>query len=157
MLYSEQYPVMWTIMFHLLKHVRKQLERWGPVRDTWMFSYESFFGFLKQYVRNKSTPVQTILVARSVSKSVKTATELLRRARLERDEEDTSIPTPTFVRDPMAPKQVLIKGGGLFPEHGLHARLRPKLLKWLRMAYAEEYEELVRRRHAAFVRITRAG
>lgn len=30
-------PSHWTIMMHVMKHMAAQLERWGPVREMWMF------------------------------------------------------------------------------------------------------------------------
>jgi hypothetical protein len=64
-------PWNWTIMFHLVvDHLADQMAEWGPVRDTWMFAYESFFGLLKKFARNRSAPVATIMRARQASRAV---------------------------------------------------------------------------------------
>jgi hypothetical protein len=69
-----------TMMFHLLvDHFADQCEEWGTVRDTWMFMYESFFGLLKKYARNRGAPVATIMRARQAAKAVNLVTALFKR------------------------------------------------------------------------------
>jgi hypothetical protein len=53
-------PKDWTIMFHLVPHMEEQLRRWGPVKDTWMFGFESFFGDMMSLIKSRSHPVASI-------------------------------------------------------------------------------------------------
>ena len=50
-------------MFHLLEHMSEQLQRWGPVRNVWMFGPESYFGYLMGLIKTKKHPVASILRA----------------------------------------------------------------------------------------------
>jgi hypothetical protein len=156
-LYTEQSPIMWTIMFHLLRHMKEQLAEWGPVRETWMFAYESFFGFLKSFVRNRSTPVQTILQARSLAKAVKTTTRLMERARTRiHGGPIPLVPVPHFVRDIHAPKAVELMAKQIRNRPRVR-KLMARLKTWMKQAYAPELAELERMYTAAKARVRYAG
>jgi hypothetical protein len=53
-------PKHWTQMFHFPNHMAKQTTEMGPVSDTWMFCFESFFGALKALVHSRSQPISNI-------------------------------------------------------------------------------------------------
>lgn len=63
-------PRNWTIMFHLLEHMPAQIRQWGPPRDTWMFSMESFFGKLVRMIKNQHHPIANVMRTYSISKAV---------------------------------------------------------------------------------------
>ena len=50
-----------VIMVHLLGHLAAQSRQWGPLRATWMFPAESFFGYLKAAVKNRRLPEASII------------------------------------------------------------------------------------------------
>ena len=50
-----------VIMMHLAGHLAAQIRQWGPLRATWMFPVESFFGHLKAAVKNRRLPEASII------------------------------------------------------------------------------------------------
>ena len=51
----------WVINTHLLIHLVRQLKVMGPMRETWMYAFESMNGRLKRWVKNNAYPVQSIM------------------------------------------------------------------------------------------------
>jgi hypothetical protein len=63
-------PRNWTIMHHLLEHMPQEVGKFGPVRELWMFAYESMFGHLKRLVKNAALPVANIMKSWMMTRSV---------------------------------------------------------------------------------------
>jgi len=54
-------PHWWVLNTHLLVHAVDQLRELGPVREYWMFVFESLNGKIKRWVKNNAYPVQSIM------------------------------------------------------------------------------------------------
>ena len=50
------------IVFHIMKHVPIQIERYGPVHSYWMFTYESFFKHLGALMKLVSNPEANLML-----------------------------------------------------------------------------------------------
>eukprot|EP00238_Polyblepharides_amylifera_P015457 CAMPEP_0196601996 /NCGR_PEP_ID=MMETSP1081-20130531/96199_1 /TAXON_ID=36882 /ORGANISM="Pyramimonas amylifera, Strain CCMP720" /LENGTH=118 /DNA_ID=CAMNT_0041927897 /DNA_START=975 /DNA_END=1331 /DNA_ORIENTATION=- len=59
-----------------------QVLHWGPVADTWMFAFESFFVALEGYARNRNRPVASMMVVIKKSKSLKLVSAITLATRL---------------------------------------------------------------------------
>ena len=70
-------PRHWTIMMHSMKHMAAQLERWGPVREMWMFGFESYFGHMVNKVNNRNTFVANIMVQDAAKLQLEMAKSLI--------------------------------------------------------------------------------
>jgi len=70
-------PKDWTIMFHLVTHMEEQLRRWGPVKDTWMFGFESFFGDMMSLIKSRSHPVASIMRQDRATQTLNAAKEMM--------------------------------------------------------------------------------
>jgi hypothetical protein len=56
-------PKSWTMMAHVMEHLPEQLLHWGPTRELRMFCMESFFGYMKRLLRNRSHAAASIMAA----------------------------------------------------------------------------------------------
>jgi hypothetical protein len=56
-------PLNFTIMMHLMGHMTRYVERWGPVKSIWMFAMEDLFGYFKRRIKTRSHPVASIMIA----------------------------------------------------------------------------------------------
>jgi hypothetical protein len=45
----------------MFSHFVDQLERYGPMREVWMYAFESLNGYIKRLARNNSLPVPSIM------------------------------------------------------------------------------------------------
>jgi hypothetical protein len=50
-------------MMHLMGHMVRYIERWGPVKSIWMFAMEDLFGYFKRMIKTRSHPVASIMIA----------------------------------------------------------------------------------------------
>jgi hypothetical protein len=71
-------PTNWTINFHFFEHFIDQVERWGPVRDSWMFLLEDFFGYNKRQLKTRSNPVMSIMMLQNVKLCVAVYQNIIR-------------------------------------------------------------------------------
>ena len=46
---------------HLLHHIARGIELYGPVYGTWMFAYERFNSWMTRRAMNRSRPEATIM------------------------------------------------------------------------------------------------
>jgi len=52
----------WAVInTHMFSHLVEQLQRYGPMREVWMYAFESFNGYLKRIAKNNAYPVQSIM------------------------------------------------------------------------------------------------
>lgn len=58
---EENPPGDLVIVSHLFTHLVDQVAENGPMRELWMFVFESYFGVLKTAVKNRRTPVASIM------------------------------------------------------------------------------------------------
>lgn len=70
-------PSHWTIMMHVMKHMAAQLERWGPVREMWMFGFESYFGHMINKINNRNNFVANMLVQDATKLQLEMAKSLI--------------------------------------------------------------------------------
>ena len=70
-------PRHWTIMMHLMKHMAVQLERWGPVREMWMFGFEPYFGHMINKINNRNNFVANMLVQDATKLQLEMAKSLI--------------------------------------------------------------------------------
>jgi hypothetical protein len=70
-------PQDWTIMFHAVTHMEEQLRRWGPVKETWMFGLESFFGDMMSLIKSRSHPVKSIMRQDRATQTLNAAKEMI--------------------------------------------------------------------------------
>ena len=53
---------MWCVInTHMFSHMVTQLEKYGPMREVWMYAFESLNGHIKSLARSNSLPVQAIM------------------------------------------------------------------------------------------------
>jgi hypothetical protein len=83
-------PHRWVLNTHLLCHVVDQLRDLGPVREYWMFVFESLNGKIGRWVKNNAYPVQSIMNAIGRQKTIRYIRGLLMALRNE-------VPRPLIV------------------------------------------------------------
>jgi len=54
-------PYWWVLNTHLLVHAVDQIFDLGPVREYWMYVFESFNGKIGRWVKNNAYPIQSIM------------------------------------------------------------------------------------------------
>lgn len=74
----------WIIMYHLMTHMASQIERWGPVRNLWMYGFEDFFGYIMRLIKTRSNPVESIMRADRATQVLSMGKELLVQERYKR-------------------------------------------------------------------------
>ena len=53
---------MWCVInTHMFSHMVTQLEKYGPMREVWMYAFESLNGHIKSLARSNSLPVPAIM------------------------------------------------------------------------------------------------
>ena len=50
-----------VMMIHLMGHLPHQIQKFGPLRHSWMFPLESFFGVLKRSIEYRKIPEAAIM------------------------------------------------------------------------------------------------
>ena len=60
---EENSPEDLVTMSHIFSHLVEQVEENGPMREMWMFSFEDYFGVLKNKIKTRSYPVSSIMKA----------------------------------------------------------------------------------------------
>jgi hypothetical protein len=141
-------PKHWTQMSHFPTHMPKQTTEMGPVSDTWMFCFESFFGALKALVHSRSQPIANICGQIQTNAALR-----LLRSCMDYQKFGGPIQGPVVVPDvPRAPgdgwidDDVILKrhGAGGMPGEGRTRKLRgdlpDEILTWMKML--PEYLEI---------------
>jgi hypothetical protein len=130
-------PINWTIMFHVLEHIPNQIRDWGPVRESWMFCMESFFGKLTRMIKNTHHPISNIMRTYSVSKAVNVCIALMNHT-LQKDR--LGIVAPTRLPPCIPPRSRTACLGEKNRSIVLPAALRLELVVFLKQT--PEYQEL---------------
>ena len=130
-------PNQWTIMFHLLEHMPAQMRQWGPVRETWMFCMESYFGKLTRMIKTRKHPIANILRSYSIAKATNLSIAIMAHA----VEKQTKGYVPAVRLPPCIP--YVDRFARLGPKNR-DGRLTPALLMDLRvfLKNTEEFNEL---------------
>ena len=119
-------PSNWTMMFHSLHHMADQIQQWGPVRDTWMFSFESMFGNLVRTIKTRSVPIPNIMHTWEVGRGVMLCKGLLGQA-AERRRFGIALPRSA----PLFPNKE-VRLGETSKETRLTDAIKEELRQWLK-------------------------
>jgi hypothetical protein len=115
-------PHWWVLNTHLLCHVVDQLRDLGPVREYWMFVFESLNGKIDRWVKNNAYPVQSIMNGIGRQKTIQYVRGLLMALR---NEVPRPLVVPALVRD-----RVVVAEKG--KKHTLTADERACIDVWMR-------------------------
>ena len=81
-----------VIMVHVTGHLLTQIRQWGPLRCSWMFPAESFFGQLKAAVKNRRLPEASIMYRYVMWQAVRSLLSSIAASRSHADSLTTTSP-----------------------------------------------------------------
>ena len=137
-------PHWWVLNTHLLIHAVDQLEDLGPVREYWMFVFESLNGKIKRWVKNNAYPVQSIMNGMGRQKTIRFIQGLLQ---VLRGEAPRPFTVPKVERD-----IVIVDRVGKW--HKFSDEERRQLTKWLHsnVGHYQRLKELMEAHNATIRR-----
>ena len=121
-------PHWWVLNTHILCHVVDQLRDLGPVREYWMFVFESLNGKIGRWVKNNAYPVQSIMNGIGRQKTIQYVRGLLMALR---NEVPRPLVVPALVRD-----RVVVAEKG--KKHTLTAGERACIDVWMRNKFSTD-------------------
>ncbi len=115
-------PHWWVLNTHLLSHTVDQLFDLGPVREYWMYVFESYNGKIGRWVKNNAFPIQSIMNGIGRQDMIRFVRGLLM---VLRQEEPIPFHTKVITVDPVGVKNV-------GKNHNLTDLEQGQLTRWMR-------------------------